>query len=285
MKDFFKSTRFKILVAVFIMLCAFMLRATWSGGLTPLTSQLLSVITTPLQSATAAISDGLDGVFRRFFEAEEIEQENESLKERIRVLNQQLADLEEYKRENEQLREYLGIKEQHDDFTFASASVIGRDAADRFYSFTIDAGSKAGIDKYDPVITSSGLVGIVTEVGQTYSKVRTILDVGIEVGVYDIRTRDIGLVGGDISLARQGNCKLSMLPKDSEVSGGDLIYTTGYGGLYPNGLAVGEVVVVRTENDGMGQYAVVRPAADIADVKDVLVITSFKGQGEQILAN
>lgn len=282
MRDFFKSTRFKILVAVFIVLCAFMLRATWSGGLTPMSSQVMSFITTPLQRISASISDSVGGVFNRFFRAGEIEQENEQYQEKIRILNQQLADLEKYKRENEQLREYLDIKDQHSDFTFASASVIGRDAVDRFYSFTIDAGSEAGIAEYDPVITSGGLVGIVSEVGMTYSKVLTIFDVALDVGAYDIRTRDIGLVSGDISLARQGYCKLTMLPKDSQVAKGDLIYTTGYGGLYPGDLPIGEVAEIHTETHGMGQYAVIKPAANIADVKDVLIITSFKGQGEQI---
>lgn len=282
MRDFLKSTRFKILAAVFVVLCAFMLRATMSGGITPLTSQLLSLITTPIQRVTAGVSEGVGGAFRHFFQAGEIEEQNAEYEEKIRILTQQVADLENYKRENEQLREYLEIKEEHNDFTFASATVIGRDSADRFYSFTIDAGSEAGIERFDPVITSDGLVGLVSEVGKNYSKVLTILDVAVEVGAYDIRTRDIGTTTGDISLARDGRLRLSMLPKDSEVSQGDLIYTTGYGGIYPGGLAIGEVTETHTDSSGMGMYAVIQPLAGITDVKDVLVITAFEGQGEQV---
>lgn len=188
MKDFFQSTKFKILAAVFVVLCAFMLRATMSGGLTPLTSQLLSVVTTPLQSAASGVSESVGGLYRHLFQAGEIEEENAQLEEKVRTLTQQVADLERYRRENEQLREYLEIKEEHSDFSFASASVIGRDTAERFYSFTIDAGSEAGIEKFDPVITSDGLVGLVSEVGKNYAKVLTILDTTIEVGAYDIRT-------------------------------------------------------------------------------------------------
>ena len=282
MRDFLKSTRFKILAAVFVVLCAFMLRATMSGGITPLTSQLLSLITTPIQRVTAGVSEGVGGAFRHFFQAGEIEEQNAEYEEKIRILTQQVADLENYKRENEQLREYLEIKEEHNDFTFASATVIGRDSADRFYSFTIDAGSEAGIERFDPVITSDGLVGLVSEVGKNYSKVLTILDVAVEVGAYDIRTRDIGTTTGDISLARDGRLRLSMLPKDSEVSQGDLIYTTGYGGISPGDLAIGEVTETHTDSSGMGMYAVIQPLAGITDVKDVLVITAFEGQGEQV---
>ena len=190
--------------------------------------------------------------------------------------------MENYLRENEQLREYLEIKEEHNDFTFTSASVIGRDSAERFYSFTIDAGSETGIEKFDPVITSNGLVGLVSEVGKNYSKVLTILDVAVEVGAYDIRTRDIGATTGDIALAREGQLRLAMLPKECEVSQGDLIYTTGYGGIYPKDLAIGEVTAIHTDSSGMSMYAVIRPLADITNVKDVLVITAFEGQGEQV---
>lgn len=282
MKDFFQSTKFKILAAVFVVLCAFMLRATMSGGLTPLTSQLLSVVTTPLQSAASGISESVGGLYRHLFQAGEIEEENAQLEEKVRTLTQQVADLERYRRENEQLREYLEIKEEHSDFSFASASVIGRDTAERFYSFTIDAGSEAGIEKFDPVITSDGLVGLVNEVGKNYAKVLTILDTTIEVGAYDIRTRDIGTTSGDITLARNGQLRLNMLPKDCTVSQGDLIYTTGYGGLYPKDLAIGEVTEIHTDSSGMSMYAVIDPLSDIETVKDVLVITSFEGQGEQV---
>ena len=124
MKDFFQSTKFKILAAVFVVLCAFMLRATMSGGLTPLTSQLLSVVTTPLQSAASGISESVGGLYRHLFQAGEIEEENAQLEEKVRTLTQQVADLERYRRENEQLREYLEIKEEHSDFSFASASAL-----------------------------------------------------------------------------------------------------------------------------------------------------------------
>jgi rod shape-determining protein mreC len=222
------------------------------------------------------------GLYRHLFQAGEIEEENAQLEEKVRTLTQQVADLERYRRENEQLREYLEIKEEHSDFSFASASVIGRDTAERFYSFTIDAGSEAGIEKFDPVITSDGLVGLVSEVGKNYAKVLTILDTTIEVGAYDIRTRDIGTTSGDITLARNGQLRLNMLPKDCTVSQGDLIYTTGYGGLYPKDLAIGEVTEIHTDSSGMSMYAVIDPLSDIETVKDVLVITSFEGQGEQV---
>ncbi len=282
MGDFFKSTHFKILMGVLIVLFAFMLRASYTGGIAPMASQVLGFITTPLQQVSAGISDSLTSVFRKYLQADQISEENEQLKEKIRILNQQLVDYEKYKQENEQLREYLEIKDEHPDFEFEYASVIGRDSTDRFYSFTIDKGSLAGIEVRDPVITADGLVGIVNEVGLTYSKVLTILDVALEIGAYDVRTRDIGIVTGKIGLSGEGQCQLSMLPKDSGAAPGDLVYTSGFGGLYPRDIAIGEIVEIQTESHGMSQYAVIAPAADIRNVKDVQVIKNFQGQGEQV---
>ena len=98
-----------------------------------------------------------------------------------------------------------------------------------FTPLPLTPGRTLGVEKYDPVITSEGLVGLVSEVGPNYAKVLTILDVTVEAGAYDIRTRDIGTTGGDITLAADGRLRLNMLPRDSGVSQGDLIYTTGYG--------------------------------------------------------
>ena len=87
----------------------------------------------------------------------------------------------------------------------------------------------------------------------------TILDTNIEVVAYDIRTRDSGTTSSDITLARNGQLRLNMLPMDCTVSQGDLIYTTGYGGLYPKDLAVGEVTEIHTDSSGMSMYAVIDP--------------------------
>lgn len=281
MGDFFRSTRFKILLAVLLILFAFMLRAAWTGGLAPLTSQVLGMIASPFQKVSASISQKSTEFFDTFLKADEIAKENEALKEKMRELNQKLVDFDKYKQENAQLREFLEIKEENPDFDFEPATVIGRDPSDRFYSFTIDKGSLSDISPRDTVITSDGLVGVVTEVGLTYAKVLTILDVSIEVAAYDTRTKDIGIVTGRIDLASEGKCQMTLLPRESGASKGDLVVTSGFGGLYPKGLIIGEIEEVKTESHGISLFAVIEPTADIKNVKDVLVIKSFKGQADQ----
>ncbi len=281
MGDFFRSTRFKVLVVILVVLFAFMIRGAYTGGAVPLLQKTVSAITTPVQRGVTALSNGVMNFFNRFLQASSLEQENESLREQNRVLRQQLVDYERFQLENEQLREYLEIKEEHEDFAFQNANVIGRDATERFYSFTIDRGSMHGVKERDPVITADGLVGMVSEVSFNSSKVLTILDVALEVGAYDVRTQDLGVVTGTVELAAKGNCRVTLLPLDSEIATGDLLYTSGYGGYYPRGLAIGTVTEVGTEPSGMSRYAILNPFSEIKNIQEVLVITSFEGQDEE----
>lgn len=281
MNNFFKSIHFKILLAVLVALIAFMLRAAWTGGLSPVMSQMTSIFVTPLQKLSSSLSDSASGFFRRYAMADEIALQNEQLQQQINQLRDQLVEFEQYKQENENLKKYLDLKEKNPDFELEPGAVVARDPNDRFYSFTIDIGSLDGVSLRDPVICDEGLVGVVTEVGLNYSKVWTILDVGVDVGAYDVRTRDIGIVQGAIDLASQGQCKLAYLPRESGASPGDLIVTTG-GGIYPKDLKIGQIVSVDVQAGGISLSAVIQPVADIRTLTDVMVIKSFRGQDGEI---
>ncbi|MEM1485071.1 rod shape-determining protein MreC [Oscillospiraceae bacterium PP1C4] len=277
MRDFYKSIHFKILFSVLILLLFFMLRAAWTGGLSPILSQTVGVIVTPLQKASSSISYAVSGYFQRYRRADEIALENEALHTEVNALREQMVDFEQYKQENANLKEFLDIKEQNPDFKLEPAAVVARDPNDRFYSFTIDKGSINGVSLRDPVISADGLVGVVKEVGLNYSKVLTILDVGVDVGAYDARTRDIGIITGAIDLAGDGFCKLTYLPRESGATAGDLVVTTG-GGIFPKGLVIGSISQVKTEAGGISLYALVKPAANIPSLTDVMVIKAYNGQ-------
>ena len=279
MGDFFKSRKFKVLIALFIMLIALMLRASWTGGLSPAIEQVAGAVVAPFQKLSSTISDGVSGFFRRYARADEVAQENEALRSEINELRAQLVNYEEYKHENEDLRKYLDIeyKEEHPDFEMTPAAGVARDPDSRFYSFTIDKGSLDGVAPYDPVVCADGLVGRVKEVGLTYSKVITILDVEIDVGAYDARTRDIGIVNGSVALAADGRCIMNYLPRESGAAQGDLVVTSG-GNLYPKGLVIGKIARLDNAPGNISLYAEIEPTADIRNLTDVMVITSFNGQ-------
>lgn len=279
MKDFFRSTRFKILVGVAVLLFAFMLRAAMTPGFATWTSQVLSAITQPLQKLSSSISDAATDFFGKFTLADELSKENEALKEENRQLKEQLVDYDKIKHENEQNKQYLDLKEENKDFQFEQATVIGRDPNDRFGSFTIDKGLLDDVQPNDPVITPDGLIGRVSEVGQTSAKVLTILDPSVSVGCSDSTSQDTGIVTGTIDLAADGLCQMMYLSRESTAKAGDLVITTGVGGVFPKNLIVGTITEVKPDQHGTSLNAIIEPEADILNVKDVFVIKSFQGQG------
>ena len=282
MKEFFHSWVFKVLLALCIVMFAFLLRATMTMGASTVVEQIVGTITAPVQSLTSGLSGSITGFLDQFLRASEISQENEQLREENRKLIEQMVDYENYNHENDSLKEQLGIQEENPQWETRTASVIGRDPSDQFYSFTIDKGTLDGVSYQDPVITADGLVGIVSEVGPVFAKVTTILDVRLNVACQDVRTQDVATISGDIEMAQQGKCKMSLIPRESGIAKGDIVQTAGTSGLYPQGIVVGRVSDVGFEPQGTMMYAVVEPANDIKSIKDVVIITSFKGQGSSL---
>ena len=278
MKDFFNSLRFKILVGLMTVLFGFVIASVYTGGAAPMFSQVVSMVTTPMQRMSAGISGGVSGFFDQFLSAGRVYEENQLLREEINTLRRQLVDYQRARHENEQFRAILGVMEDRQDLTFITADVIARDPADRFFSFTIDRGSRHGVKWLDPVITADGLVGYITEVGINHARVATILDVSVAVGAYNSATREIGIVSGDVELAALGRSELQFLPRESEIAVGDLILTSG-GSLFPRDIMIGQVVEVGPNRHGTGLLAVIDLAAEVQHVRNVFVITSFDGQG------
>ncbi|MFV0402090.1 MAG: rod shape-determining protein MreC [Oscillospiraceae bacterium] len=277
-------------MAILAILLGFMIAGIYSGGSASFLSSAVSAITRPFQQLSSGISDAVSDFFQQRVNVDAVYEENIRLREENAELRGQLTDYNTVKYENEQFREMIGAVGERDDLTILPAAVISRDSANRFYSFGIDKGTVHGVSYRDPVMTADGLVGYVSEVGATYAKVVTILDVQVVAGSYNSTTRDIGVVSGDVQLAEEGLCHMEFLPRDSETKAGDMILTSGAvdsagsgalgSSLFPRDLYIGTVLRVEPDAHGTDLIAVIRPGADIANVNNVVVITSFEGQAE-----
>ena len=284
MRDFLESFRFKILLVLLLVMLGFMIAAVYNEGAGSLFSQAVSLVTVPAQRASSAVSNSVSEFFSRYTSSAALYEENRILREELTELRYRAADYDKIKHENEQFRQVIGMMETRQDLNLLTASVIARDPASRFYSFTMDKGSLDGVRYLDPVMTAEGLVGYVSEVGLTYAKVLTILDVTVDVGAYDSTTRDIGVVSGTIELAEEGLCMLEYLARDSKVSAGDIVLTSGgallvsSGSLFPRDIMIGTVLRTEPDAHGTSLIAVIKPAADIRNIKNVFIITSFEGK-------
>lgn len=278
MRFFLRSKKFKILSATLIAVLVIAILAGVVGGVMFPGSGLASTIISPFQKLVTSLTGSISDTYTAFTKSTELMDENDALKAEIAALNEQLTDYQDALAENEFYKEYLEIKEQNPDFQFQSAMVISRDSADAYGTFTIDRGSLHGISAHDPVITAQGLVGYIEEVSLTSCKVVTILNPNLSAGGYDSRTADAGILNGDAKLAESGMCRLYNLPRSASVTIGDFIVTSG-GGIFPRGLIVGKVADIKQETLDTTITASVAPTAELNDLRQVMVITYFTGQG------
>ena len=285
MKELLQGKNFRALIVVVVVMVVLMLYSAASGGRSNIFSTALSLITTPIQRLASQLTGAAEDLTATYGDPQALMEENQALKEKIRELTGEMVDYEDIKQENQTLKEILGLKEENEDFEFVPSTVVSRDTGDTSLPFTIDKGSSSGIKRFDPVMTADGLVGYVSEVGLITSKVTTILNSTIDVGAFDRRTRDNGVISGTSSLSKNGYTKLGLLKRDCDVSSGDIIVTSGLGGIFPENIVIGEVVEVNPEPQSITLYAVVKPMADLAECRDVFVLIDFNGQGSVVDAD
>lgn len=247
------------------------------GGLTEnnLISSMVNGITLPMSEVSAAAAK--EAAKPSY---DELEAENAELKEELAELRTQLADYYNVKQENERLWRYYDLKAENPQYEILPATVVRRDPNDDFYSFTLDKGKSSGVAVGDPVVTENGIIGWVYEADMYTAKVKTILSPDAKVGVIDSVTRDSGVVSGNVLYADKNLTTMTRISALNNLKEGDIVTTTGISGIYPSGLIVGEVKEIAFDEYDTSMYAVISPFEDIRTVIDVVVITSFEGQGE-----
>ena len=276
LKDFFDTWKFKILVAVAVFLVGIMAYAGANGRLTAAPQELLSVVLTPFQKVSAALSGGVGSVWEKYARIDEVMDQNEQLEAENAELRQQMADYDRIKAENDAYKALARIQDKNSEATYASAFVIGRDTLDEFGGFTLDKGTADGVAVNDAVISDRGyLVGVVVEADTTSCKAMTILHPSFNAAGVVSRTRENGIINGSSEYAGDGLCTLTNLERSCETHKGDQVITTGLGGVYPPDLLVGIVQEVVPEASGKSSIAVIKPGADPRTVKHVFIITDY----------
>lgn len=273
MKFFSKNWRITIIIIAAISAGCFVLEHF--VGYNPV-SIVANTIATPFKSGFSYIAHSLENVRDFVWDMRAYKADNERLEAEIIKLKQEARDISAYKEENERLEELLKLKTSSDKYTSVAASVISYSQSGWYRAVEINKGSMHGIREGAAVITPEGVVGSVTEVGPSYAIVTTILDKSSVTGIKVSRTDGTGLVEGDDELAKDLKCKLSFLDRNTPVIVGDVIETSGSGGLYPSGLVIGTVVAVSANSAGTLNFAEIDPAVDFATLNHVLVITGNK---------
>lgn len=282
MRDFIKSTRFKVLLAFLAFLIGIMIYAVTKGGYSISGASFIQTITKPFRSASNSIGMKFEGNLDKVTKADEYYEENKRLKVQIGELNKQLAEYDALKAEVEELRKFVSIKEEHEDYVLSvPCNVIGYTTNDPFKSFTIDKGKADGIKPNCPVATAEGLVGITVEVSENVTTVRTILSPDLSVAaVCSASLADTGIIEGDIIAAEDGCTKLSHVTTENNIKPGSMMITAGNSGLFPSDYPIGIVKEMEYDVSGLSMCSVIEPCADITRLTSVIVITDFTGKKE-----
>jgi len=237
-------------------------------NLTPFLKRLLLESVSPFLKATRYVKQTAQETWDNYVDLRFVRQENRRLHEEIEALQTRLRVLEEARGENQRLKTLLGLRESLS-FTVAPAGVVGKDATNWFPSVLIDRGSRHGIERHMAVIAPGGLVGQVVEVTPSSARVQLITDPVSSVGALLQSSRVTGLLVG----AQSGRIRIRYLPVRAEVRAGEVVVTSGLGGVYPKGILVGKVVAVDRRSGALFQEATVEPGIDFSRLEEVLIVT------------
>lgn len=276
MKNFFRNKSVAAFITLVVVLGAVIGFINASEIKISFVENVVNVIVTPMQKLITNTGAGINNFFGYFSDVDAIREENVKLNKKNTELLNKIKTIEAAEKENETLRSLLGLKKTLTEFETEAAQVVSRDPANWFSTITVDKGTADGIVVDQPVITNNkALVGRVYEVGSNWAKIITVTDPECSAGALIERSGEFGVTEGDAALEQEGKFKLSYISKNTNLIVGDILVTSGLGGIFPQGLYIGKVQTMKTDVQGISQYAVVEPLCDIEKLKNVLIITSW----------
>ena len=209
-------------------------------------------------------------------ELRDVMAENEALKAQIADLQNKNALSVEERSELEQLRDLFELSEMVSVYNTVAARVISKDSSNWFSTFTIDKGSKQGITVDMNVIGDGGLVGIVSEVGENYAIVRSIIDDESNVSAQFASSADKCIVKGSLQLMNEGVLKVFNIQKDANIKDGDMLITSNISSKFLPGILIGYVKDIENDSNNLTKSAYLTPVVDFAHLDIVLIITELK---------
>ena len=274
MKHFF-STKVRIALAVAVLLSAGL---ALLSGLTGMTIGDLAVkgILTPLRAAVSQLTDQAQNIHNYIFNYEMLAAENQELKSQLAEIQDEARDAESIKRENDRLRDLLELTKANEDYKLVDGYIIGRSSVDWTNSITINRGTSAGIAEGMCAITANGeMVGLVIEAGSNYSVIKTVLDSSLEISATIAASGYSGMVQGGYTTDQAGLLRMDYLPSSAVIRNKDQVVTSG-STVYPRNLILGHVIDAGFNDTGVAKFALLQPAADIAALEQVFILTDFQ---------
>lgn len=226
----------------------------------------------PLQGSVSSVAAQVEDVTTVMRRMAELSRQNDQYREEIDRLQSEIARLRELEVENRDLRNLLGLKQRAGTGELMPVRVIARDPSPFVQAITLDRGSDDGVKEGMTIITWRGVVGRVSRVSQTSSKVLLITDTSSSISgrVQNSESRVTGIIKG----RPEGGLIMQRIPQEESLQTGETVVTSDFGGLMPEGLVIGQIVQVRRKDVDVLQEAVIEPSADMKRLERLYVLVS-----------
>jgi len=266
--DFFKKYTFLILAAVGVLaaLIFYSLNIPHKRDANVIERGIMTVFA-PILRPFSRLSVLGEDVWNNYLDLVNVRRENLHLREEVKALNSRVVAAEEVCQANKRLGLLLDVKNTVKAPTLA-ATVIGEDLSPWFGTLVIDRGSSSGIAEGMAVVAADGVVGQVVKVAPASSRVLLLTDHSSGIAATIQRSRARGVVKGK----GDGLCQLEFTTREEDVKVGDMVVSSGIGGVFLKGLTIGEVTMVKRGEYGIFQTVTIRPSVNIAHLEDVLVV-------------
>lgn len=231
----------------------------------------------PMQKGLNSIGEWFSDLSKHMETMDELRTENKKLQAQLDELAITNNRLQQEKYELERLQELYQLDQNYSSYKKIGAHITANDSGNWFNSFVIDKGKKDGVDVDMNVMAGTGLVGIVTEVGPNWARVRSIIDDSSNISALLLSTSDKCIVSGDLTLMEDGRIKFSKLANnDNEIQVGEQVVTSHISDKYLEGILIGYISEVAVDANNLTRSGYITPAVDFQHLQEVLVITTTK---------
>lgn len=235
-----------------------------------------SAVVTPMQSGVNELGTKLYDTVIDKKTKKKLEKENKKLKEELEIARTELKQHEQDSYEIKRLQELLKLQENYPDYEMIGARVIATDSTNWFHTFIIDKGTSDGVEVGCNILSENGLVGIVTEAGMNYAKVRSIIDENSSVSASVSGTDTLCTVTGDLKLINDGYIRVGYINKQDSIEEGAELVTSHISDKFLPGLLIGYITDVKVDSNNLTQSAKCIPVVDFRNLREVMVILTLK---------
>ena len=285
LKQFFNNKKLITLLVSFIIFIGILWFSFSNFGTPPVVQQLTSDVTAVMGRIFSKPANALNNFFSDINYLEDTFKENKRLKEKVDSLAESQAELSVLREENVQLKSELDLQSSLTEYSTMTGTVISRNPDAWVDQVIVDRGSMDGLERGMSVMSKNGLVGRISEVSPTSSKV-TLLSTTAPSSILtstEIMQEEETIFGVLTGFDLERNeLVMEQITSEATIEIGKEVITSGLGGLVPRGLLVGTITEISLDSQGLGQRVYIEPATDFTDIQFVTIINRIAESPEFI---